>query len=203
MTENMLESIIVARQRFLREDGLIVPNVASMHLAGVSDDEVHHNMITYWDDAYGLKMSRIRRLREKTPCIDAIKPERLCTSAAVLKRLDLMTCAASDCEFSADVRLVAQRSARLTALVGWFDVGVVLKRGADELHMLSTSPMLPETHWKQTLFYLPQPLALSENEAIDVRATIVKHPKYARGLRISYRIERADAPTLELHYDML
>jgi protein arginine N-methyltransferase 3 len=49
----MLDSVIVARDRFLKPGGLVAPSQCSIILSAVSDEAVYNDTVKYWDDIYG------------------------------------------------------------------------------------------------------------------------------------------------------
>lgn len=49
----MLDSVIVARDRFLRPGGLVAPGQCSIILSAVQDEQVYNDTVSYWNDVYG------------------------------------------------------------------------------------------------------------------------------------------------------
>ena len=72
--------------------------------------------------------------------------------AAQLRDFDLMTMKPSDTEFSQDFTLTVTKDSKMTCFVGYFDTFFDLPAAS----YFSTGPHAPPTHWKQTIFYLPQ-----------------------------------------------
>jgi protein arginine N-methyltransferase 3 len=58
--EAMLDSVLVARDLYLKPGGLLVPSQCSILIAGIQDDEYLKDSINFWDDVYGLKMSAMK-----------------------------------------------------------------------------------------------------------------------------------------------
>ena len=54
--EAMLPSVLWARDRYLRPDGLMVPSHASLWLAPVSDPDYVADHVAFWRDVYGFDM---------------------------------------------------------------------------------------------------------------------------------------------------
>ncbi|KAG4221567.1 hypothetical protein PC116_g29957, partial [Phytophthora cactorum] len=54
--EAMLPSVLFARDRYLKPDGLLVPSHANIWLAPVSDPQYVADNITFWRDVYGFDM---------------------------------------------------------------------------------------------------------------------------------------------------
>lgn len=70
----------------------------------------------------------------------------------LLRDFDLMKVSPEDTEFTKEFILKAERDAALTCFVGYFDTFFDLPHSVN----FSTSPLVPSTHWKQTIFYLPK-----------------------------------------------
>lgn len=49
----MLDSVLIARQKYLRPGGLMVPNQCSILLAAIQDEELLKESVDFWDDIYG------------------------------------------------------------------------------------------------------------------------------------------------------
>lgn len=76
---------------------------------------------------------------------------------------DIMKVTPQDTEFSRDFTLTAQRDANLTAFVGYFDTYFNLPHQV----YFSTGPHAPSTHWKQTIFYLPQLRPIKKGRTLE------------------------------------
>jgi protein arginine N-methyltransferase 3 len=119
---------------------------------------MHAEMLGFWSDVYGFKMSSLRGdvVREPRTCI--VPPDSVATTAAQLCSLDLLTVTPDCMDFSSDFTLVASRDTQLTALVGYFDVFFDLPHAVS----FSTSPLSKPTHWKQTVFLIPDPIPVKK-----------------------------------------
>jgi hypothetical protein len=53
--EGMLDSVISARDKYLKPNGIILPNICTMHLFAISDEERYGKTIDYWKNVYGFK----------------------------------------------------------------------------------------------------------------------------------------------------
>ena len=57
--ESMLDTVAIARERFLAPGGLIMPDSARLLICGIEDGEYRNEKIDFWSDVYGFKV-RIR-----------------------------------------------------------------------------------------------------------------------------------------------
>ena len=124
-------------------------------------------MVGFWDSVYGLKMTSMKPEVLREASIEIVPTDKILSPPAVVLSLDLKTCHVQDTEFFTAFKLTISRDDQLTALVGSFDVAVNLEHTAT----LPTSPYDPPTHWKQTVFYLPQPLAVRSGTHFFMRVS--------------------------------
>ena len=52
-------TVVDARDRFLKPGGLVLPNVATVHLALLSDQPRYDRSVTFWEDVYGFDFSSL------------------------------------------------------------------------------------------------------------------------------------------------
>ena len=110
--------------------------------------------MNFWDNVYGFKMTSMKSEMLQAASIEIVPPEKILSKPSLVLQLELKTCSSADAEFLKEFQLVISRQEKLTALAGYFDVIFDF----DHIVTLSTSPYNPETHWGQTVFYLPKPL---------------------------------------------
>lgn len=179
--EGMMDSVIYARKQYLKEGGFILPNRCNISLAGYGDLERHNEFIGFWKDVYGFDMSCMKKevLREAT--VEVCKPEHVITNANIIANFDLMEVDVDCPNFSYDFDLTVKRDCTLTALVGYFDTFFELPEHVE----FSTSPYTKPTHWKQTLFYVEEPIQVRANQQIKGKFICRRDPKDARSLFIT------------------
>ena len=56
--ESMLDTVLVARDRFLKPGGAVLPDIATIHIAGFDRAATD---FPFWDDVYGFKMPEISK----------------------------------------------------------------------------------------------------------------------------------------------
>lgn len=83
--ESMLDTVLYARDRYLKEGGLIFPDKATMHFAGIEDAEYKEEKIGYWDNVYGFDMSAIKKVALLEPLVDTVQGETVVTETCLLK----------------------------------------------------------------------------------------------------------------------
>ena len=57
--ESMLDTVLFARNKWLKPEGLIFPDRAIIYLAGLEDSQYRDEKVGFWDDVYGVNMKSI------------------------------------------------------------------------------------------------------------------------------------------------
>jgi len=179
--EGMLDSVLSARDKYLSPGGTILPNRCTISLALISDLETYSNLIGFWDDVYGFKMTCMREPILGEANIQIVNASSIASNEAKVLELDLNSCSVSDTEFESSFAFVMNRSCELTAIAGWFDTFFDLPNPV----VLSTSPATPPTHWKQTVFYLPEKISVVEKQEISGKIVCKRMKTDARALKVS------------------
>lgn len=161
--EGMLDSVIVAREKFLKPNGLIIPESADLFVAPCEFPQ----FFDYWNDVYGFKMVSLGKYdRENTrePIAVEMKEEYLIGEPSVIKSFPLKTINVKDVnEFGIRKRIPRNREdAKYQGLCIWFDC--YFRMDNDEMLVLSTHPGKEQTHWKQTVINFPHTVKLEKDE---------------------------------------
>jgi len=186
----MLDSVLHARDRFLKPDGVMFPSRATMRVALVSQKgsrdhvvrEFEHTVASFSDfrdktlDLYDIDLAAIedayaseqRGYYLKTSTWDLLDERHVVTDDAVVKLLDLKTCSREEAlgvdpvAFELEALESLKGPTQATALVGWFDVEFDDGTQDGPVVVLGTGPADLPTHWGHQVFYL--------NEAFRVQA---------------------------------
>jgi len=161
--ESMLETILHARDKWLKPDGLLFPDRASLYICAIEDRQYKDDKINWWDDVYGFNMSCIRKLALTEPLVDVVDPKQVVSNSCLLKEVDLYTVTKEELAFSSTFSLQVRRNDYVHALVTFFTIEFTK---CHKRMGFSTAPDAPYTHWKQTVFYLDEYLTVKRNEEI-------------------------------------
>lgn len=161
--ESMLDTVLFARDKWLRPDGLLFPDRANLFICGIEDRQYKDEKINWWDDVYGFDMSSIRKVAISEPLVDVVDPKQVVTNSCLLKEVDLYTVTKDELSFAAPFHLQVRRNDYIQALVTFFSIEFTKchKRVG-----FSTAPEAPYTHWKQTVFYFNDYMTVKKNEEI-------------------------------------
>ncbi|XP_057499523.1 LOW QUALITY PROTEIN: probable protein arginine N-methyltransferase 3 [Actinidia eriantha] len=173
--ESMLSSVLFARDRWLKPGGAILPDTATMFVAGFGRGGTS---IPFWENVYGFNMSCIgKELVEdaaRVPIVDVVDSCDIVTNTAILQSFDLLTMTPDEMDFTSRIELEPQldnpkidstdSSCRMTWCYGvvlWFETGFTSRFCKEMPIVLSTSPYTPKTHWSQTSLTFREPIAIA------------------------------------------
>ncbi|MBA0810394.1 hypothetical protein Gohar_002396 [Gossypium harknessii] len=182
--ENMLNTVLYARDKWLVNDGVVLPDKASLYLTAIEDAEYKDDKIEcerVWNNVYGFDMSCIKKQAMMEPLVDTVDQNQIVTNSHLLKTMDISKMAPGDASFTASFKLVAQRDDYIHAFVAYFDVSFTK---CHKLMGFSTGPKSRATHWKQTVLYLEDVLTICEGEAIVGSMTVAPNKKNPRDVDI-------------------
>lgn len=179
--EGMMDSLIYARDRHLKEGGLLLPSRCNMSLVAWGDEARHANLVGFWDNVYGFDMQCMKKEVLKDASIEVCDPKWILSEPNVIADIDLMTATTETCNFSYKFKLKVVQSGKVTAFVGYFDTFFELPHSVT----FSTGPRAPPTHWKQSVFYLEEAVAVEAGQVIEGTLKCRRHAKEMRSLSVS------------------
>ncbi|OAY27156.1 protein arginine N-methyltransferase 1.1 [Manihot esculenta] len=179
--ENMLNTVLYARDKWLVNDGILLPDKASLYLTAIEDADYKEDKIEFWNNVYGFNMSCIKKQAMMEPLVDTVDQNQIVTNCQLLKTMDISKMVSGDASFTVPFKLVAERDDYIHALVAYFDVSFT---NCHKLMGFSTGPRSRATHWKQTVLYLEDVLTICEGEALTGHMTVAPNKKNPRDIDI-------------------
>nr|XP_012638627.1 protein arginine N-methyltransferase 8 isoform X2 [Microcebus murinus] len=177
--ESMLNTVIFARDKWLKPGGLMFPDRAALYVVAIEDRQYKDFKIHWWENVYGFDMTCIRDVAMKEPLVDIVDPKQVVTNACLIKEVDIYTVKTEELSFTSAFCLQIQRNDYVHALVTYFNIEFTKchkKMG------FSTAPDAPYTHWKQTVFYLEDYLTVRRGEEIYGTISMKPNAKNVRDL---------------------
>lgn len=205
--EAMLDSVIYARDKYLKADGLMVPSHCTLHLAVLDDPEFMMDNFSFWQDVYGFDMNAMTEKIYEDVVVRS--PEAKAIAGRTqdhlpFKILDLHTITVAELDFESSFTLKLDRYIdRLDGFCLWFDTifldsrvssipdsvmrGEVSNKTVVEGNVFfSTGPFSKTTHWSTSIFIIDHedtdPKAVKTDQNIKGKITFNKDK--ARGLKI-------------------
>lgn len=162
--EGMLNSVIVARNNFLKPGGLLMPNRCSLHLAGLGGKELHRHYVSFWDNVYGIDMSVMKESVIREPQVETVFDSDLITESDCIAEFDLMTVERNYATIEHKLQLKCLRDGVISGLVGYFKTYFDMPQHS---LTLSTSPHDEPTHWKQVVFLLSEAKMVQAGQLLE------------------------------------
>ncbi|KAK3133155.1 hypothetical protein QOZ80_6AG0533060 [Eleusine coracana subsp. coracana] len=182
--ENMLNTVLYARDKWLADDGVVLPDKASLHLTAIEDAEYKDDKIEFWNNVYGFDMSCIKKQAMMEPLVDTVDANQIVTNCQLLKTMDISKMTPGDASFTVPFKLVAERNDYIHALVAYFNVSFTK---CHKMMGFSTGPRSKATHWKQTVLYLEDVLTICEGETLTGSMTVTPNKKNPRDIDIKLK----------------
>ncbi|XP_028288563.1 protein arginine N-methyltransferase 6 [Parambassis ranga] len=171
--ESMLNSVLYARDKWLKPGGLILPSKAELFIAPISDPVVE-DRLHFWytvKDQYGVDMSCMSEfarkcIRNSDIMVNSVTVEDVLSHPARFAELDLHSVTAEELRsVQGHFRCESFGSAAVNAFCVYFTVTFPCPDKPHSL-VLSTSPFKPETHWKQAVLFLDAPVEVVQDTLV-------------------------------------
>ncbi|KAJ4834064.1 putative histone-arginine methyltransferase 1.3 [Turnera subulata] len=173
VNERMLESYVIARDRFLTPNGKMFPTVGRIHMAPFSDEYLFieiANKSLFWQQRnyYGVDLTPLYNSAFQgyftQPVVDAFDP-RVLVAPAIFHVINFTEIKEEDLyEIDIPLKFIASVGARVHGLAC-----CTVQR------WLTTAPGAPTTHWYQLRCVLSQPLYVMAGQEITGRLRMVAH----------------------------
>lgn len=202
--ESMLESLIFARNKWLKGDGVLFPDRAELFLSLGNGQQLWEKKVGWSSVFYGFDLSpllpELARAMMMQPLIESIDPEEcnVCAPKQIVD-LDLYSVRTVDIRnIDVTVELKALKDGIVQCFVVWFEVSFpcdfprVKTPGSsictDRRVVLSTSPESPQTHWKQSLLMFERPIPIFDGLELEckvkMKQTITSSRQYAISVEV-------------------
>jgi len=161
--ECMLQSVLVARDRFLAPGGTVLPNKTTVVIEA-ADELPGTGPLDFWDEVYGFDLSPVKervRVDVRSPIVKAIPAKRIASSRCIVHTFDCRRMGVDDVDvlwtpFSVTVE---RDVPSLAFFVLSFDTLFDADGGCVEKEVeFRTDAAHTTTHWMQTLLRLKEPL---------------------------------------------
>uniref|UniRef100_A0A0D9XCW4 Protein arginine N-methyltransferase 1 n=1 Tax=Leersia perrieri TaxID=77586 RepID=A0A0D9XCW4_9ORYZ len=186
--ENMLNTVLYARDKWLADGGVVLPDKASLHLTAIEDAEYKEDKIEFWNNVYGFDMRCIKKQAMMEPLVDTVDANQIVTNCQLLKTMDISKMTPGDASFTVPFKLVAERNDYIHALVAYFNVSFTK---CHKMMGFSTGPRSKATHWKQTVLYLEDVITICEGETLTGSMTVTPNKNNPRDIdiKLSYTLK--------------
>lgn len=160
-SEDLLPSLFLARDRWLKPGGKMIPDAAELVAAPVSAPRLHEDMLGAWSTPhFGLDYSPLRRFASNKMYTErraGFLPELL-TEPQVLVATGLMLATKTDCDSL--VSFVPASDGVCSGVLAW----IRIRLGDD---WLGTGPLDPEVHWTSQFMPVDPPIRVRVGEPLS------------------------------------
>jgi hypothetical protein len=160
LSEDLLPSLIFARNKYLKPGGVLLPDRGVMEVAPVMAPEFYNKTIEGWSDtAFGIDYSFVRSFAANNTF--DVNPAQLDAKflAAPVPVFDMDFNVVDDASCKTSEQIKVTESGVCHGILGWFRARI-----GDE--WLSTSPHDAKMHWSQTFLPLQQPVILEQGDTL-------------------------------------
>lgn len=193
LRESMFDSVICARDRFLKPTGIMYPSHARMWLAPIRSGQGEQKLLDYenamadWNnftedtnDFYGVDMSILtepysgeqKKYYLQTSLWNNLHPHQIIGTPFIVKEMDCLTAtldeiASVHANFTAPITI---EQGRFSGFAGWFDVhfrGSPSSPASHEVELTTAPSIDSSTHWGQQVFLLHPPMRVIREDVLE------------------------------------
>lgn len=228
LRESMLDSVIRARNKWLKPGGAMYPSHATMYFGAISYEDDRHGKYSELQSSmfdwktfseqmksmYHVDMSTLTAPYKKeqedyyiySGLWTELRSEHLIGQPAVIKRLDLHTCTLKDSEGVDEIifNIEVPFPITVSGFAGWFTVHFngSTENPATHRVLLSTGPEAGYTHWGQQVFYLKNAIDCSAGTTLAGTVSMTRQDKNKRLYNLNLKFAADDAPSQDLVYEI-
>ncbi|XP_028289580.1 protein arginine N-methyltransferase 2 [Parambassis ranga] len=189
--EFMVESVLLARDRWLRDGGVMWPSSAALTLVPCQADGYYTEKMAFWERPYGLDFTPLQPLAKqefftKPKFSHRIDPEDCLSASCDVICLDMYTLQVTDLEeMKGQFHFSVEKSGVFHGFTAWFTVNFEGLEAGSATVELSTGPDSEPTHWKQTLFMLDRPARVFAGDSISGSIVLNRNPVWRRHMTVT------------------
>lgn len=209
--EAMLPSVIWARDRYLKLDGLMVPSHTVLHLAPFSDENFIADNIDFWRDVYGFDMTAMQEKICEDMLIRQMPAKAVAGPSFPFATLDLHRAKVEDLVFVRDFNVtLAEDTSSLDGWLIYFDTFFLTSRdtplpdgaraetwsttSGSTGNAFTTGPQGKATHWQSGVMVIERSKSgaqqsLKKDTKIRGKITYRQAKENVRGLEVDLEWE--------------
>lgn len=188
--ESMLESVLLARDKHLKPDGVMLPSKATIYAAACRLTDFYAEQVGFWRQLYGFDLSPVGEAalesKQSKPEISLVRGEDLLTAPVRVAEFDLAWLGVDEIErihSRCFTSITCDEPAEYQGVCLWFDC----EFDSPECR-LDTSPRAAATHWKQTAVVLPSSVPVEEGDLVGWELTLNRSPEHRRRYLIELKL---------------
>ena len=169
LSEDLLQWLFIARDKFLKPGGVMLPDKARMFVAPVSMPDYYGSQVETWSDEHPdslfqrhkLSYESAKKYSSNRIFYDSFSTElfQFLAKPAMVNEIDFCGATSADCDSTQEYEVISEGICH--GWLGWFEMAL-------RENWLSTSPESSNTHWSQAFLPLNNPVKLLKNENIKL-----------------------------------
>ncbi|XP_065063663.1 protein arginine N-methyltransferase 2-like [Rhopilema esculentum] len=195
LSEFMIDSVINARDKFLKPEGKIWPSTASLYFAPCSSNEEFQSKVTFWNDVYGFDFSEVKQIAleqlTKKPLHNNItNKQNLLANPEKIAELNMYTVAVEDIEnIVSHFTFKVESPGLFDSFCTWFCVEFEnFSKPGEKNIVLDTSPDAEITHWKHPLLLLDETTNVVNGDVISGTIQLKRNEKLRRHMSLKLNV---------------
>ena len=104
--ENMLTSVLFARDEYLADDGILMPSDAELFIEAMTTSS-SSDRVAWWSDVYGFNMTDMTDLLITEAQVQSISPEFIISNRSLVHQLNIKIASVVDLDFVSNFSLVS------------------------------------------------------------------------------------------------
>ena len=230
LRESMLDSVIRARNKWLKPGGTLFPSHATMLWGAINFEEDRVEKVNEYDNSmrdwgsfmvdmkehYNVDMTVLDAPYEKeqrdyyiySSLWTELNPNHVVGQPAILKQLDLNKCSIAESASINDqsFEILVPYNLRVSGFAGWFTVDFAgsAESPVNQRVVLTTGPEGGRTHWGQQVFYLPDCLDCNPQTKLHGNFSMVRQEKNQRlyNIKINLKVDDEEEDRVTAVYEM-
>lgn len=170
--ESMLDSVIAARDKHLKADGVMLPSSAKLYASACRLPQFFSQQTHFWKSVYGFDMSNVSEQilasKRNKPEITLVNKDDILCDPVCIMDIDLAWVGVDEIDTIRSrifTSIQCQEPEIYQCVALWFDC-VFQVPGEGDAIVLSTSPHAEATHWKQTVVVFPSAISVEDGDLI-------------------------------------
>ncbi|WWD20249.1 hypothetical protein CI109_104725 [Kwoniella shandongensis] len=135
--ESMLDSVLVARDRFLAPTGLMAPSQTRLVLSAITGEREWRDRVEFWNSPYGFDLSTMQGPQFGEGSTEVVDKEEVVTTEAIVRDINSHSATIKSLDFHSSFVLKSTTSSPTTirALLTHFDTFFSPHSGAEKSHV--------------------------------------------------------------------
>ncbi|WVF68467.1 hypothetical protein IAT40_003233 [Kwoniella sp. CBS 6097] len=194
--ESMLDSVLVARDRFLAPTGLMAPSQTRLVLSAITGDRVWKERVAFWPSVYGFDLSVMQG-----PCFgegltEVVDKEEVVTTEAIVRDINSHSATIKSLDFHSSFTLNANSSVSgpnrttIRAFLTHFDTFFSPHSGFEKSHVQPSEDVEILPFGDEEYTRPVQPLSSSDEEGVQVSFTTGPRGKYTHWKQVVFLLRQ-------------